>query len=102
MTSRASMRSSSRLHQRRRHRNTAGTTRSPLIPGRFTPPLDRWRALRDSIHRDVLARGLVSFLPHDDPRIAGTLDAVNCADRDALRQPAAVMNGERPHWRWCG
>ena len=65
-------------------------------------PLDRWRALRDTIHRDALARGfdhtrntftqsydspyldaallniaLVGFLPPDDPRIAGTVDAVS-------------------------
>jgi GH15 family glucan-1,4-alpha-glucosidase len=65
-------------------------------------PLERWRALRDTIHRDVLAHGfdhdrnsftqsygspyldasllniaLAGFLPPDDPRIAGTVDAVS-------------------------
>jgi len=64
-------------------------------------PLDRWRACRDDVHREVLERGfdpernaftqaygssaldasalmipLVGFLPADDPRIAGTVDAV--------------------------
>jgi GH15 family glucan-1,4-alpha-glucosidase len=65
-------------------------------------PLDRWRALRDTIHRDALLHGfdqarntftqsygspyldasllniaLAGFLPPDDPRIAGTVDAVS-------------------------
>ncbi len=64
-------------------------------------PLDRWRALRARIHADVCARGfdeerraftqsygsaaldaatllipLVGFLPPDDPRVLGTIDAV--------------------------
>ncbi|MFP3902237.1 MAG: glycoside hydrolase family 15 protein [Acidimicrobiia bacterium] len=63
-------------------------------------PLDRWRALRDDIHADVLAHGvddrgvltqsygsseldasllmvpLVGFLPPDDPRVAATVDAI--------------------------
>lgn len=67
----------------------------------FEAPLDKWRALRDTIHSDVCARGFdteqnsfvesygshlldasvlllpaVGFLPPDDPRIRGTLDAV--------------------------
>jgi GH15 family glucan-1,4-alpha-glucosidase len=63
-------------------------------------PADRWRAIRDEIHRDVCANGvddrgafvqsygsteldaslllvpLVGFLPADDPRVAATVDAV--------------------------
>jgi GH15 family glucan-1,4-alpha-glucosidase len=64
-------------------------------------PLDRWRAARDEVHREVLEQGfdaerntftqsygstaldastlmipLVGFLPADDPRVAGTVDAV--------------------------
>ena len=67
------------------------------LPG----PADRWAALRDTIHADVLTHGFdaerntftqsygspeldasllligrVGFLPPDDPRIAGTVDAV--------------------------
>nr|HEX4319212.1 glycoside hydrolase family 15 protein [Kofleriaceae bacterium] len=64
-------------------------------------PVDRWRALRDEVHADVLAHGydanrrafvqaygsdlldastlllpLVGFLPPDDPRVVGTIDAI--------------------------
>ena len=64
-------------------------------------PVDRWRILREEIHADVLARGFdaergtftqyygsegldaalllipkVGFLPYDDPRVVGTVDAV--------------------------
>jgi GH15 family glucan-1,4-alpha-glucosidase len=64
-------------------------------------PLERWRAIRDQIHAEVCARGfdrarnaftqtydrpaldasvlmmpLVGFLPPDDPRIVGTVDAI--------------------------
>ncbi len=64
-------------------------------------PVDRWRDCRDEVHREVLERGfdaerntftqyygsqaldasalmipLVGFLPGDDPRVAGTVDAV--------------------------
>ncbi len=64
-------------------------------------PADRWRAARDEVHREVLERGfdaerntftqsydsksldasslmipLVGFLPANDPRVAGTVDAV--------------------------
>ena len=67
------------------------------LPG----PVQRWQALRDSIHTEVLARGFdhdhntfvqsygstnldasllligrVGFLPADDPRVVGTVDAV--------------------------
>jgi GH15 family glucan-1,4-alpha-glucosidase len=68
---------------------------------RTAAPLDRWRALRDEIHAEVLElcfdadRGafiqavgtpvldastllipLVGFLPPDDPRVVGTVDAI--------------------------
>ncbi|MFF1381966.1 glycoside hydrolase family 15 protein [Arthrobacter sp. NPDC058288] len=64
-------------------------------------PADRWEALRDTIHAEVMAKGFdaerntfvqsygrpeldasllliprVGFLPPDDPRVAGTIDAV--------------------------
>lgn len=64
-------------------------------------PVQRWEALRDTIHADVLARGFdagrntfvqsygdqaldasllmiprVGFLPGDDPRVLGTIDAI--------------------------
>jgi GH15 family glucan-1,4-alpha-glucosidase len=64
-------------------------------------PIDRWRSVRDTIHREVCARGfdaeqnsfvqsydskeidasllqlpVVGFLPVDDPRVAGTIRAV--------------------------
>ena len=67
------------------------------LPG----PADRWSALRDKIHADVMARGFdnerntfvqsygskeldasllliprVGFLPHDHPRVIGTVDAI--------------------------
>jgi GH15 family glucan-1,4-alpha-glucosidase len=67
----------------------------------FEAPIDRWRAVRDEIHRTVCARGYssarqtftqsfdsseldaslllmpaVGFLPIDDPRIAGTVAAI--------------------------
>jgi GH15 family glucan-1,4-alpha-glucosidase len=70
------------------------------LPG----PVDRWRAVRKAIHDDVCAKGFdrdlgsfvraygskeldasllllgaVGFLPHDDPRIVGTVQAVEKA-----------------------
>jgi GH15 family glucan-1,4-alpha-glucosidase len=67
----------------------------------FNAPIEEWRALRDAIHRDVCARGFdadenafvesygsklfdasvlllpaVGFLPADDPRIRGTIAAI--------------------------
>jgi GH15 family glucan-1,4-alpha-glucosidase len=70
-------------------------------------PLDRWRTVRDEIHADVCARGfdserqtfvqsydsreldastllmpLVGFLPHDDPRVRGTVAAI---ERELVR-----------------
>jgi GH15 family glucan-1,4-alpha-glucosidase len=69
-------------------------------------PVDRWRVLRDNIHREVCTKGfdaesnsfvqyfgakepdasllmvpLVGFLPADDPRVAGT---VACIERELL------------------
>jgi GH15 family glucan-1,4-alpha-glucosidase len=76
-------------------------------------PLQRWRAIRDEIHREVCARGFdadrntftqfygsagldaavlliprVGFLPYDDPRVIGTVEAVQrelCVDGYVLR-----------------
>jgi GH15 family glucan-1,4-alpha-glucosidase len=67
----------------------------------FKAPLDRWRTLRDTIHRDVCEKGFnreqnafvesygsqlldasilllpsVGFLPASDPRVCGTLEAI--------------------------
>ncbi|WP_255770659.1 glycoside hydrolase family 15 protein [Pseudarthrobacter sulfonivorans] len=67
------------------------------LPG----PVERWEALRDTIHREVMANGFdpvrntfvqsygrpeldasllliprVGFLPADDPRVVGTIDAI--------------------------
>ncbi len=78
------------------------TVQNHGLPG----PIDRWRELRDRIHRDVCTYGYdaerntftqsygsaaldasllliprVGFLPWDDPRVAGTVDAVR-ADLD--------------------
>ncbi len=64
-------------------------------------PVDRWRAIRDQIHETVCREGfnagkgsfvqqfggeeldasllmipMVGFLPHDDPRVCGTIDAI--------------------------
>lgn len=72
----------------------------------FGGPVERWRALRDEIHREVLARGYdasrntfvqhydgealdaslllmaeVGFLPPEDPRVRGTVEAV---ERDLM------------------
>lgn len=85
------------------------TVQNHGLPG----PLDTWRALRDTIHREVCERGFdrarntftqsygsheldaallllprVGFLPWDDPRIVGTVDAVQeqlCRDGFVLR-----------------
>jgi GH15 family glucan-1,4-alpha-glucosidase len=73
----------------------------------YDGPLDRWRELRDEIHAEVLERGfdaerntfvqsygatdldaatllipIVGFLPKDDPRVAGTIAAI---ERELLR-----------------
>jgi GH15 family glucan-1,4-alpha-glucosidase len=67
----------------------------------FEGPIERWRALRDEVHREVCARGydagrgtfvqaydstdvdasllmlpLVGFLPPEDPRVRGTVDTI--------------------------
>ncbi|MFD9409868.1 glycoside hydrolase family 15 protein [Streptomyces sp. NPDC059989] len=71
--------------------------RDPLLPG----DVERWRTMRDEVHRDVCEKGYdaergtftqyygsreldaatlliprVGFLPSDDPRVVGTVDAV--------------------------
>jgi GH15 family glucan-1,4-alpha-glucosidase len=76
--------------------------------GMTDPELDRWRALRDTIHAEVCAKGfdaerntftqtyglpavdasllqipIVGFLPPDDPRVVGTIEAIRtelCTD----------------------
>ncbi|MFJ6630552.1 glycoside hydrolase family 15 protein [Streptomyces sp. NPDC091376] len=79
---------------------------SPELPGDVT----RWRAMRDEVHREVCARGFdperntftqsygseeldasalliprVGFLPPDDPRVLGTVDALRAGlSRDGL------------------
>jgi GH15 family glucan-1,4-alpha-glucosidase len=93
----------------------AGTDRMVRAVERFglEGPVDRWRALRDEIHREVCDKGFdahrgtftqyyggpeldaallliprVGFLPWDDPRVAGTIDAVQrdlCEDGFVLR-----------------
>jgi GH15 family glucan-1,4-alpha-glucosidase len=75
-------------------------------------PADRWRAMRDQIHAEVLTRGFdsdrntfvqaygstdldasllvigrVGFLPEDDPRVVGTVDAI----QQELTQDGFVM-----------
>ena len=76
-------------------------------------PVDRWRALRDAIHRDVCERGYdaerntftqyyggreldaslllipqVGFLPPDDKRVIGTIEAIQ---RDLLTEDGYVL-----------
>jgi GH15 family glucan-1,4-alpha-glucosidase len=83
--------------------------------GRRAAPLDRWRALRDEIHREVCEQGynaelgaftqsygsklldasllmmpMVGFLPASDPRVRGTILAIRrelCRDGFILRYP---------------
>ena len=80
-------------------------------------PLERWRSLRDEIHADICARGfdpkvgafmqyygadsldasvllapVVGFLPADDPRMVGTVDAI---EKRLLRK-GFVMRYEQP------
>jgi GH15 family glucan-1,4-alpha-glucosidase len=77
--------------------------------GKFEGPLEEWRALRDEIHADVIAHGYdarrqtftqfygseqldaslllltqVGFLPADDPRMVGTIEAI---ERELYRKP---------------
>jgi GH15 family glucan-1,4-alpha-glucosidase len=91
----------------------------------LTGPVERWRALRDQIHREVCTRGfdaergvfvqayenkaldaallripLVGFLPANDPRVARTADAIArdlCDDGFVLRyRPEETPDG-LPH-----
>jgi GH15 family glucan-1,4-alpha-glucosidase len=91
----------------------------------FKAPLDQWRNLRDTIHRDVCARGFdvaqntfvesygsplldasilllpsVGFLPASDPRVRGTLAAIEkhmMRDGFVLRHdPREVSNERQP------
>jgi GH15 family glucan-1,4-alpha-glucosidase len=91
----------------------------------FDAPLERWRALRDIIHRDVCENGFdgkqnafvesygselldasilllpaVGFLPASDPRVKGTLDAVErhlMRDGFVLRHdPREVSDEQQP------
>ena len=91
----------------------------------FKAPLDRWRSLRDEIHRDVCARGFdvaqntfvesygsklldasilllpsVGFLPASDPRVRGTLAAIEkymMRDGFVLRHdPREVSDEKQP------
>ena len=88
-------------------------------------PVERWRAVRDEIHADVCQNGfdpelgaftqlygskrldasvllipLVGFLPRDDPRVIGTVEAI---ERDArprrARPPLRSGRGERRRGR---
>ncbi len=87
----------------------------------FEGPVDRWRTVRDEIHADVCARGydsslgsftqsygsaeldasllllpLVGFLPATDPRIHGTIEAVERELlQDGLRAPLSHTQGGR-------
>ncbi len=83
----------------------------------FKAPLEKWRALRDAIHRDVCARGFdpelnafvesygskmldasilllpsVGFLPPEDPRVRGTLVAV---ERHLMRDGFVLRHDPR-------
>jgi GH15 family glucan-1,4-alpha-glucosidase len=89
----------------------------------FKAPLDRWRKLRDAIHRDVCDRGFdagqnalvefygsqwldasvlllpaVGFLPASDPRVRGTIDAIEktmMRDGFVLRHDPREISDER-------
>jgi GH15 family glucan-1,4-alpha-glucosidase len=83
----------------------------------FKAPLERWRGLRDAIHRDVCAKGFdrelnsfvesygsklldgsilmlpsVGFLPATDPRVRGTLDAI---ERHMMRNGFVLRHDPR-------
>jgi GH15 family glucan-1,4-alpha-glucosidase len=91
----------------------------------FEAPLDQWRNLRDTIHRDVCEKGFdrvqntfvesygsqlldasilllpsVGFLPPSDPRVVGTLEAIETymlRDGFVLRHdPREVLNEKQP------
>ncbi|CAA9476046.1 MAG: Glucoamylase [uncultured Solirubrobacteraceae bacterium] len=87
-------------------------------------PVDSWRREREEIHREVCERGWdsergtftqsydsdaldasllmipqVGFLPPDDPRVAGTIDAVQrelCVDGFVLRYPTEIAQDGLP------
>ncbi|MBX9651232.1 MAG: glycoside hydrolase family 15 protein [Xanthobacteraceae bacterium] len=89
----------------------------------FKAPLLKWRVLRDAIHRDVCDKGFdaglnsfiesygsklldasilmlpsVGFLPPDDPRVRGTLDAIErhlMRDGFVLRHDPRELAGEQ-------
>jgi GH15 family glucan-1,4-alpha-glucosidase len=89
----------------------------------FKAPLDRWRILRDTIHRDVCENGFdreqntfvesygsqlldasilllpsVGFLPASDPRVLGTLAAIEThmmRDGFVLRHDPREISGEK-------
>jgi GH15 family glucan-1,4-alpha-glucosidase len=89
----------------------------------FDAPLDRWRRLRDTIHRDVCEKGFdrkqnafvqsygsqvldasvlllpsVGFLPGTDPRVLGTLAAIEkhlLRDGFVLRHDPREVTGEQ-------
>jgi GH15 family glucan-1,4-alpha-glucosidase len=83
----------------------------------FKAPLDKWRSLRAAIHRDVCERGFdrelnsfvesygsklldasilllpsVGFLPPEDPRVRGTLAAI---ERDLMRDGFVLRHDPR-------
>ncbi len=88
-------------------------------------PVDRWRRLRDQIHREVCEKGFdaerntftqyygskgldaalllipqVGFLPPDDPRVVGTIRAIQkdlCADGYVLRYHTDGVDGLPGH-----
>jgi GH15 family glucan-1,4-alpha-glucosidase len=90
----------------------------------FDAPLDQWRKLRDTIHRDVCERGFdpiqntfvesygsqlldasilllpsVGFLPASDPRVRGTLAAIEkymMRDGFVLRHDPRMVSDEKP------
>ena len=91
----------------------------------FEAPLDRWRGLRDTIHREVCEKGFdpvqnsfvesygsklldasilmlpsVGFLPGADPRVRGTLAAIEkCMIRDGFvlrHDPREVSDEKQP------
>jgi GH15 family glucan-1,4-alpha-glucosidase len=93
--------------------------------GRYPGPLERWRSIRDAIHDQVCRQGydsqrntfvqyyggqavdaslllipLVGFLPPDDPRVAGTVEAVQhelMADGFVKRYPESPEVDGLPH-----
>jgi GH15 family glucan-1,4-alpha-glucosidase len=90
----------------------------------FKAPLEKWRQLRDRIHRDVCEKGFdrelnsfvesygsklldasilmlpsVGFLPPSDPRVRGTLEAIEkylMRDGFVLRHDPREVSGETP------